>query len=106
MPGPVSLGLQPLQDAARCEGAAGMSAIAIGILWLVHFLPLSVVAALGNGIGAIAFWLIPQRRHVVRVNLQKCFPGLSQSERERLSRAPFKMFFRTLVERGIPLWAP
>src|SRR4051812_4881639 len=83
-----------------------MSAVAIGILWLLHFLPLSVVAAIGNGIGAIAFWLIPARRHVVRVNLQKCFPHLDEAEREQLARHHFKMFCRSFVERGILWWAP
>jgi KDO2-lipid IV(A) lauroyltransferase len=83
-----------------------MSALAIGILWLLHFLPLSVVAAIGNGIGAIAFWLIPERRHVVRVNLRKCFPHLEEREREQLAREHFKMFCRSFVERGILWWAP
>jgi KDO2-lipid IV(A) lauroyltransferase len=83
-----------------------MSAIAIAFLWLVHFLPLSVVAALGDGLGAIAFWLIPQRRKVVRINLGKCFPALGEEAREELARAHFRMFVRSFVERGILWWAP
>jgi len=83
-----------------------MSAIAIGFLWLVHFLPLRIVAALGNGLGSVGFLLMGPRRKVVRVNLEKCFPGLSVEQRERLARAHFRVFFRSVLERGILWWAP
>jgi len=83
-----------------------MSAIAIGFLWLVHFLPLRIVAALGNGLGSVGFLLMGSRRKVVRINLEKCFPGLSVEQRERLARAHFRVFFRSVLERGILWWAP
>jgi len=83
-----------------------MSALLIGLMWLIHFLPLRAVAALGNTAGALLFWLIPGRRNVVRINLQKCFPALSDAERERLARAHFRAFCRSVIERGILWWAP
>ena len=83
-----------------------MSALLIGVMWLIHFLPLRVVAAIGNAVGILLFWLIPARRKVVRINLQKCFPSLSDAEREHLARAHFRAFGRSIIERGILWWAP
>ncbi len=76
------------------------------LMWLVHFLPMAVIAAIGNAVGAAAFWLIPERRRVTRVNLEKCFPQMDPRERERLARAHFRAFCRSFIERGILWWAP
>src|ERR671923_1448892 len=39
VPRAVSVGLQPVQDAARGETQAGMSRIVFAFMWLVHFFP-------------------------------------------------------------------
>ena len=39
-----------------------MSRFAIAIIWLVHFLPLRAIARVGDAIGWLLFWLIPERR--------------------------------------------
>ena len=83
-----------------------MSSVVFAFMYLVHFLPLRIVAAIGNAVGAIAFWLIPERRQVTRINLEKCFPEMKQGEREQLARAHFRAFCRSFVERGILWWAP
>jgi len=82
-----------------------VSRIAIAIVWLVHFLPLGAIAAIGNAIGRAAYWLIPERRRVTRINLEKCFPRMPAAERERLARAHFRFFCRSVVERGVLWWA-
>ena len=61
---------------------------------------------MGNLVGSVAFWLIPERRRVTRVNLAKCFPGMPAPERERLARAHFRAFCRSFVERALLWWAP
>lgn len=83
-----------------------MSRIVFALMWLVHFLPLGAQAALGNALGRALFWLIPERRHVTRINLAKCFPDMDPAARERLARAHFRAFTRSFVERGILWWAP
>jgi KDO2-lipid IV(A) lauroyltransferase len=75
-------------------------------MWLAHFLPLKVLSSMGNLVGSAAFWLIPERRQVTRVNLAKCFPAMAPAERERLARAHFRAFCRSFVERAILWWAP
>jgi len=76
------------------------------LMWLIHWLPFRALAAIGNGIGAALYWLIPERRRVTRINLQKCFPTMSDAERERLARAAFKAFVRGFVDRAVLWWAP
>jgi KDO2-lipid IV(A) lauroyltransferase len=72
----------------------------------VHFLPLALQAALGNMAGSLLFWLIPERRRVTRINLARCFPAMPEAERERLARAHFRAFSRSVIERGLLWWAP
>ncbi|MEX2241272.1 MAG: lipid A biosynthesis acyltransferase [Burkholderiales bacterium] len=83
-----------------------MSRVVFFLMWLIHFLPLGAQAAIGNALGSLLFWLIPERRHVTRVNLAKCFPTMDPAARERLARAHFRAFTRSFVERGLLWWAP
>jgi KDO2-lipid IV(A) lauroyltransferase len=75
-------------------------------MWLVHFLPLGVQARIGAFTGAILFWLIPERRKVTRINLEKCFPQKDPGEREQLARAHWRAFCRAFIEQGILWWSP
>jgi KDO2-lipid IV(A) lauroyltransferase len=83
-----------------------MSRLVLGFMWLLHFLPLPAVTAVGNALGALAFWLIPERRRVTRINLAKCFPSMDGRRREQLARAHFRVFMRAFLERGVLWWAP
>jgi KDO2-lipid IV(A) lauroyltransferase len=80
--------------------------IIVGVLWLLHFLPMGALAVLGNLVGRLLFWLVAERRHVTRVNLEKCFPNLAPEERERIARGHFRVFCRSVIERGLLWWAP
>jgi KDO2-lipid IV(A) lauroyltransferase len=83
-----------------------MTRLVFAFMWLVHFLPLRIIAAVGSLTGAILFWVIPERRKVTRINLEKCFPHLPPDERERLARAHFRAFCRAFIEQGILWWSP
>ena len=77
--------------------------ILLAALWLLHGLPLAVQAALGNGLGRLAWPLARSRRRIALRNLALCFPDLAEPERERLARAHFGWLGRSLLERGL-LW--
>ena len=81
-----------------------MTRILFALLWLVHWLPLRALAAIGNAVGTLLYWLIPERRRVTRINLEKCFPQKPPAERERLARAAFRAFCRAFVDRTILWW--
>jgi len=83
-----------------------MSRLVFALMWLIHFLPLGAQAAIGNALGSLLFWQIPERRRVTRINLAKCFPSMDPAARERLARAHFRAFTRSFVERGLLWWAP
>ena len=83
-----------------------MSRLVFAFMWLVHFLPLAGMARVGNAVGNLLFWLIPERRKVTRINLHKCFPRKSAEEREQLARAHFRAFTRAFIEQGILWWSP
>ena len=63
--------------------------VLIGLLWLLHWLPLGVQAALGRGLGWVLYKTARSRRHVVQCNLALCLPELSAAEGEVLGRAQF-----------------
>ena len=83
-----------------------MRRIIFFLLWVAHFLPYRALVIIGNIVGGLAFWLIPERRHVTRVNLEKCFPQMKSDEREALARAHFRAFCRSFVDRALLWWAP
>lgn len=82
-----------------------MSRVIIALMWLARFLPLGLLALLGNLAGAAAFHVIAERRRVARVNLAKCFPAMDRAARERLARAHFRAFARAFLEHGLLWWA-
>ena len=79
--------------------------LALGLMWLLHFLPLPLLAKLGHGLGALLFALGRERRRVTLINLRLCFPQMSEAEREQLARSHFAAFGRSFVERGLLWWA-
>jgi len=83
-----------------------MSRLALALIWLVHFLPLRVIARIGDAIGWLLFWLIAERRRVTRINLEKCFPQKSPQERERIARGHFRAICRAFAQHGIFWWSP
>ncbi|MGE5639988.1 MAG: lysophospholipid acyltransferase family protein [Clostridia bacterium] len=83
-----------------------MSRLVFAFMWFLRLLPLRMQARVGEGIGALFFWLIPERRKVTRINLRLCFPQMDESKREALARAHFRAFVRSFLERGILWWSP
>jgi KDO2-lipid IV(A) lauroyltransferase len=82
-----------------------MVRIGIFLVWLLHFLPLALLARLGQGLGMLLYALGRERRRVARINLALCFPELADDERERLLRRHFRAFGRSVFERGYLWWS-
>jgi len=83
-----------------------LTRLGIGFLWLLHFLPLPLQAALGNGLGRLLFLVARERRQIALTNLRLCFPQMRESEREALARRHFQAVARSYLEHGLCWWAP
>ena len=56
------------------------------LFWLLHFLSLGALAALGRGAGLVLYALGHERRRVALTNLWLCFPQWSEAARRRIAR--------------------
>lgn len=82
-----------------------MTRLGVFLLWLLHPLPLPVLAWIGNGLGLLLYALAAERRNVANINLRLCFPEMGATERARLVRRNFMAFGRSLIERCILWWS-
>jgi KDO2-lipid IV(A) lauroyltransferase len=78
----------------------------LGLVWLLHWLPLPLLALLGQGLGALVWRLARGRRQVALRNLELCLPELRPEVRERVAREHFGWLGRSLLERGVLWFAP
>jgi KDO2-lipid IV(A) lauroyltransferase len=76
--------------------------LGVFVLWLVHFLPLPWISALGAGLGSIVYRF--GRGRVTRINLALCFPQMSERERHELGLKHFKMLGRNALELSLMVW--
>ena len=79
--------------------------ILLGLMWLLHFLPLPILGRFGNLVGSLLFLLLRQRRHITLTNLRLCRPELSEAERRQLARAHFQAYSRSVWERSLLWWS-
>ncbi|MCG2585882.1 lipid A biosynthesis acyltransferase [Massilia sp. TS11] len=77
----------------------------IGLMWLLHWLPLPILGRIGNLVGDLLFLVLRKRRHIALTNLRLCRPELSEAERRTLARAHFRAYSRSVWERAILWWA-
>lgn len=77
----------------------------LGLMWLLHWLPLPVLGRLGEGIGTLLFFVMRSRRRITLVNLALCMPELTDHQRKDIARRHFESYARSVLERGILWWA-
>lgn len=82
-----------------------LSHCAIALFWLLHFLPLPLLARVGQLLGALLYRVGGSRRRIALTNLALCFPDLTARQRETLARAHFRALGRSILERSLLWWA-
>ena len=80
--------------------------IVLGLMWLLHWLPLPILGRFGSLVGSLLFALLRSRRRIALINLRLCMPQLSEAERVTLARGHFQAYSRSIFERAILWWAP
>lgn len=83
-----------------------LSQLLVGLLWLLHWLPLPALRALGAGLGRLFLLFGRERRNVALTNLKLCFPDLSTAQREALVRRHVVAFAQAALDRVLLWWAP
>ncbi len=81
-----------------------LTRLALGLMWLVHFLPGRILAALGSAFGTALYALGRERRTVALINLAMCFPEMAVRERVRLARRHFRAFGQSFLGRAVLWW--
>ncbi len=78
--------------------------LGVGFIWLLHWLPLPLQAALGNALGWLMAMKPGRRRRIVATNLALCFPDTPQALRRRWLRQTFQASMRAVLEHGLLWW--
>jgi len=82
-----------------------MTRLVLALMWVLHWLPLPALAALGRLLGRLLFRFGHERRHVTLTNLGLCFPQMPDERKSALALRHFEMFGRSFLERGLLWWA-
>lgn len=75
------------------------------LMRLLGRFPVRLAWIVGVGLGEIFYFLHGERRRIVHVNLEICFPDLSMRERRMLARRHFRAFGQGLISIGFAWWA-
>ncbi len=75
--------------------------LAVGLLWLLHWLPMPVLGSIGKAIGRLLYRF--GRGRVTDTNLALCFPDRSQAQRRALALRHFEALGRSAIELSV-LW--
>ncbi|MDQ2778059.1 MAG: lipid A biosynthesis acyltransferase [Pseudomonadota bacterium] len=77
--------------------------LGLGFVWLLHWLPLPVLAVMSSGLGRAMYRFGASRRRVALRNVELCLPALSEAERRALVRQHFLWLARSYLDRSL-LW--
>ena len=80
--------------------------VLLGLMWLLHWLPLPLLGRIGKLVGSVLFMVLGKRRHITLTNLRLAMPELSEQQRVSLARQHFQAYSRSIWERAILWWAP
>jgi Kdo2-lipid IVA lauroyltransferase/acyltransferase len=75
--------------------------LAVGVLWLLHWLPMPALGAMGRALGRLLYRF--GRGRVTDINLALCFPDMPPEERKALGLRHFEALGRSAMELSV-LW--
>lgn len=78
--------------------------IGLGCLWLITRLPYHWQRRMGHGLGKIIYVSSSKLRHITAINLQLCFPELSDEERTTLAKKNFAALGLGIIETAMAWW--
>lgn len=79
--------------------------LGLGLMRLLHLLPLRAQLQLGEWLGALVARLLPSRRRIVAANLKVAFPDHTHEQRRQMLHAHFRDLGRGGFEAAIAWWS-
>lgn len=79
--------------------------LGVGLMRLLHLLPIRLQLKLGEGLGMLVARVLPGRRRVVAANLFVAFRELDHETRRQLLHAHFRALGRGVFEAAIAWWS-
>ncbi|MFT4176360.1 MAG: hypothetical protein QM627_06855 [Luteolibacter sp.] len=80
--------------------------LALGLMRLLTLLPWSIQIALGRIFGRITFFLLRERRKIIRINLRLGFPELGEKQIRKMATVHHEAMGIGLFETCMAWWAP
>jgi KDO2-lipid IV(A) lauroyltransferase len=80
--------------------------LALGLAYLISWLPYSWLMALGRGLGRLSFKLLKSRSRIAKRNLELCFPDMSAIVRDELLQRNAEETGCAALETLIGWWWP
>ena len=71
---------------------------------LITLLPLRVLAAVGHGVGMLAYHLGASRRNIALKNIKACFPEISDEEANRINKDHFSYVGQSIFTVPANMW--
>ncbi len=78
--------------------------LGLAIVRLITLLPLRTLAALGHGVGMLAYHLGSSRRNIALKNIQSCFPEFSQERCEQINKEHFSLVGQSVFTVPANMW--
>ena len=76
----------------------------LGLMRVISFLPLPVIALLGQAMGIAFYALVGSRRKIALKNIRLCFPEYSKSKCRQINRHQFRLIGQTLFTTTMNMW--
>jgi lauroyl/myristoyl acyltransferase len=73
----------------------------VAVLWVCAWLPLAVTRPLGAALGLVMMAANRKRRRIARINLELCFPAMSDRDRRRILRRHFIVSGQASLDLGL-----
>jgi lipid A biosynthesis lauroyl/palmitoleoyl acyltransferase len=75
------------------------------LLRLLVFLPLPLLHTMGRAIGRLFYRVNDKRQRIARINIELCFPDLSEEEKDQLVLRHFEAYGASIFDLAICWWA-
>ncbi|MFT5572402.1 MAG: KDO2-lipid IV(A) lauroyltransferase [Cryomorphaceae bacterium] len=104
---PITLKLSPLKKTSLANFLGPrywLTWLGLGLMGVISFLPLPVIAVIGQSLGLLFYYLIGSRRKIAFKNISCCFPELSAQQHTSINRKHFRLLGQSIFATPMHWW--